>query len=114
METQSIYKQKEAVPQEKEEINWVLVIILAIFTGGIGVLIYFGIYFSKSQNKGSNSNYYPSNTQKEIISEQRSNPYSINITPEEEVVSVQFCPNCGVKLERERTRFCPYCGTNVL
>ncbi len=110
METQSMHEQSEKTPQEKEEINWIVVILLAIFTGGIGVIIYFGIYFSKPQNKNAIS--YSS---KSVFQGEKRNPqYYIDASSEEEDVLVQFCPNCGTKLERENTRFCPYCGTNVI
>ncbi|MFX1236267.1 MAG: hypothetical protein ACFFAS_11165 [Promethearchaeota archaeon] len=112
METQSCQEIKEPTPLEKDEINWCLVILLGIFTGGIGVIIYFAIYFSKPQNK--RTTFYT--TQVVYKPTEKHNPYILEKTPGEESDEdiVQFCPSCGVKLERSKSKFCPFCGTSVI
>ena len=43
-------KCKKEVQTKREDIDWFLLIILAIFTAGFGVLIYLYFYFKKVEN----------------------------------------------------------------
>ncbi len=104
----------------REEINWCLVIFLAIFTAGFGLLLYFGIYFSKPENRCVHCN---SICQLEVIKEPTpqaiANPYNVSshaqlyqLNKQENDERAKFCLNCGVKLERAG-KFCAYCGFKI-
>ncbi|MFW9877268.1 MAG: hypothetical protein ACFFG0_29610 [Candidatus Thorarchaeota archaeon] len=111
------------VETKKMEFNIALAIFLAIFTGGIGLLIYFAIYIDRDKrprcihcnsvcytqkNTQPNSNYQLITTP---------NPYqnqkTVLVTQQVEE-KAKFCYNCGVELnQNEAARFCPLCGTNT-
>lgn len=117
-------KCKMNVETKKEDFRVGLAIILVIFTGGLGLLIYVAIYLDKSKkercihcnsvcnaqlvNNQSNSNY-------QLISS------SNQMTSQKTVVQTQliegpikYCFSCGVELDqREDAKFCRFCGTNI-
>jgi len=108
----------------REDINICLIIILSIFTAGIGVLIYLAIYYEKEPNRcvHCKSICQPiSNIQNEYVL--NSKPSQINKYQEAEnyvetnvqvAAKLKFCPNCGVKIgEREGLKFCAFCGTKI-
>ena len=105
----------------REEINWCLVIILTIFTGGIGLIIYLIIYFNKPENLCVNCHSVvniESSNQEEV--KEVNNPYLIlnrDVENQNQARETQekasFCPNCGVKCERDNAKFCMYCGSNL-
>jgi len=99
----------------REEFNWCLLIILAIFTAGFGVLIYLAIYFNKPENRCVHCNSICRLREVQVIS----NPYHVGnqmqvvqLQGQANEESVKYCLNCGVKLERAG-KFCAYCGTNI-
>ncbi len=108
----------------REDIDMCLIIILCIFTAGIGVLIYLAIYYDKEPNRcvHCKSICHPiSNIQNvsvlnpkpsQIDSHKEAKNYII-INPQVAVES-KFCSNCGVKIgEREGLKFCAFCGTKI-
>jgi len=116
---------KTNVLTTREDFKVGLAIILAIFTGGIGLLIYLAIYLDKQkifcihcksecqirqEINQLNSNYQVINS---------SNQSQLMVQPIEKVKVIieetsKFCYNCGVKLSaREGAKFCPYCGNNI-
>ena len=115
---------KMNVTTVKKDINVPLAILLAIFTGGIGLLIYLAIYVEKEANlcihckkeclalsENVNSNY---NSQSQTISYQIQE-YS-PIKKESPVKErPRYCFNCGVEREaNENANFCHYCGVEYI
>ena len=108
----------------REDFRIGLAIILAIFTGGIGLLIYMAIYLDKEKNRcihcktvcqiqpeivQTNSNY-------QSVSYPHQNQFVVQAIEKVEVESKSnFCYNCGVQLQssRDGAKFCPYCGNNI-
>ena len=115
---------KQNVLMVKEAVNWALVIILIIFTGGIGLIIYGIIYYNKtpsrcihchsqialaSTSSVQSSNQIQSNTRLRQESE-------INAIESVEDIKTQqqnFCPFCGELLLNKEAKFCAHCGTKV-
>lgn len=108
----------------REDPDIFLVIILCIFTAGIGLLIYLAIYYDKEPSRcvHCKSICQPiSNIQND--SKLNSKPLQINNQQEaENYVEIntnfadksKFCSNCGVKIgEREGLKFCAFCGTKI-
>ena len=108
----------------REDIDMCLIIILCIFTAGIGVLIYLAIYYDKEPNRcvHCKSICQPiSNIQNNSLL--NSKPSQINKYQEAEnymeinannADHSKFCSNCGVKIgEREGLKFCAFCGTKL-
>jgi len=104
----------------REDIDICLIIILSIFTAGIGTLIYLAIYYEKEPNRcvHCKSICQPIfNIQNDSVL--NSKPSQINKYQEAEkfaqvAVESKFCSNCGVKIgEREGLKFCAFCGTKI-
>jgi len=109
---------------KKNEFNIGLAIILAIFTGGIGLLIYVAIYLDKEhkprcihcnsvcyeqkENNQSSSNYQVIST-----SHQPDNQRII-VESQQTVERSKFCYNCGTELSQsENAKFCALCGSSI-
>ena len=115
---------KMNVSTKKEDFRIGLAILLAIFTGGLGLLIYVAIYLDKPQNRCTNCNHVCEPRQM-IIAQSNSNYQLISTYNETEnkksIVKTQasddkvkFCYNCGVELDlREEAKFCPLCGSST-
>ncbi len=117
------------VNTQREEINWVLLIILAIFTAGIGVLIYLAIYFNKPENRCIHCDsicqktvivHTKYSTQTVVPNVDRPNEIKIYTKTPNDVSNNEgeninhYCPNCGSKQgNREGGHYCPYCGFNI-
>ena len=125
---------KQNVLLVREEINWPLAIILLCFTGGIGLIIYLIIYYSKTEDRCihcrsqitaiqapyaqpaqqiaqnvQNPYHFQTETQKQQKSE-----YKIRESVEGvKTIKLNFCPFCGESLENKDAKFCPHCGTKV-
>jgi hypothetical protein len=107
----------------REEFDIGLMIILFIFTAGIGVLIYLAVYYDKEPNHCVHCKTIcrPKYIQQssETISLVQPQPKSNKaISPEREIVSmieknVKFCSNCGVEIDDRGGKFCPFCGFKV-
>jgi hypothetical protein len=107
----------------KNEFNIGLAIILAIFTGGIGLLIYVAIYLDREHKPRCIHCDSVCYEQKEV--EQQSPNYqviSISHQPEpskstsksETEEKALFCYNCGSELERsDNAKFCALCGSGI-
>jgi hypothetical protein len=110
----------------KMEFNIGLAIFLAIFTGGIGLLIYVAVYLDKSNKPPRcihcNNICYE---QKEDI-QPKGNPYqfvSSSNPPQPQKIIAEpqkieekpvFCYNCGSELEKDTdAKFCALCGTSI-
>ncbi|MFX0039809.1 MAG: hypothetical protein ACFFCY_03815 [Promethearchaeota archaeon] len=115
---------KMNVYTKPNDFNIALAIILAIFTGGIGLLIYLAVYLDKEhkrrcihcnsvcyeekENNQLNSNYQvvgslnQQEQQKIIIKSQKAEEKPI------------FCYNCGSELDKTgNAKFCALCGTSI-
>lgn len=110
---------RQEVLLTREEINWGVAILLLCFTGGIGLIIYLAVYYSKPQDRCIHCNT-------RVISRAPQYSQNINIYQNEAVVSNEnqnvekiendrpkYCPFCGEQLESSSIRFCPNCGTKV-
>jgi DNA-binding cell septation regulator SpoVG len=108
----------------REDIDICLVIVLCIFTAGIGLLIYLAIYYDKEPNRCIHCKtiVHPvSNEQRDNSSDIESNKmesyqeiknYKENRSVVEE--NSKFCSNCGVKLgDREGLKYCAFCGSKI-
>mgnify|MGYP003565619368 CR=1 FL=1 len=114
-------KCEQKVYTKQMPFNVGVAIILAIFTGGIGLLIYVAIYLDREKNPRCihcNSVCYEqvkeineiSNYQTVSTSHQMQNQQLVVETKVEN--NSKFCYNCGVILnQREEAKFCPLCGT---
>ncbi|KKK40418.1 hypothetical protein LCGC14_0549900 [marine sediment metagenome] len=110
------------VETKKKDFNIVLAVILAIFTGGLGLLIYVAIYMEKAYKCiHCNSVCKTKNMRNQPVSNYQLNGYSNQtqyqkaIVVETQVAAVRgkFCYNCGTELDqRETANFCPLCGSN--
>ncbi|MFX1375397.1 MAG: hypothetical protein ACFFA0_06270 [Promethearchaeota archaeon] len=108
---------------KKMEFNVALAIFLAIFTGGIGLLIYLAVYIDREKRPRCihcNSVCYVQNdTQLEskyqLVSTSNNNQNQKTLlVAQEGGEKPKFCYNCGTELnQREVARFCPLCGSNT-
>ncbi|MHA1931327.1 MAG: hypothetical protein ACW96X_02240 [Promethearchaeota archaeon] len=105
------------------EFNIAIAIILAIFTGGIGLLIYVAIYLDREKRPRCihcNSICYTqsdtqisSNYQLITTSNQNQNQKTVLVS-QQPGEKAKFCYSCGVELnQNEEARFCPLCGTST-
>lgn len=116
---------KMNVYTKPNQFNIGLAIILAIFTGGIGLLIYVAVYLDKSQKPRCIHCDSICYEQKEET-QSKKNPYQLvssSSHPETEEVIVEpqkveekpiFCYSCGSELDRAvNAKFCALCGTSI-
>jgi len=115
-------KCEKGVITKEEEFNIALAIILAIFTGGIGLLIYIAVYMDK-KNRCIHCN---SVCKTQIIENQPISGYQALNVPnqtqnQKSIIITQsagekpkFCYNCGSELEHgENAKFCRLCGNSI-
>ncbi len=124
MATRYCPKCKMNVLTTREDIDICLVIILCIFTAGIGLLIYFAIYHEKEPNRC----VHCKSIVQPVINEQRDTSLDLRsnqiegyqkITNYKENRSIveensNFCSNCGVQQsDREGLKYCAFCGSKI-
>lgn len=109
----------------REDIDICLAIILAIFTAGVGFIIYLIYYYAQDENRcvHCRSLCFTQKTSQEIsLTSPVVNPYHHNrATQQVQVLNtvsnedegVKFCNNCGVKLKRQGISYCPFCGSST-
>jgi predicted RNA-binding Zn-ribbon protein involved in translation (DUF1610 family) len=108
----------------REAINWPLAIILLIFTGGIGLIIYLIIYFNQARSrcihchsliplKSNNAIQTPSPIQTGNQLRQESEITTGDTAKDVKTQRQQFCSFCGERLISKDANFCPYCGTKI-
>jgi hypothetical protein len=98
----------------REEINWGVAILLLCFTGGIGLIIYLVIFYSRPENRCVHCNarvvnrvpQYSREIQPDRSISNQSNEINENDGP-------KYCPFCGEQLKSLNVRFCSHCGTRV-
>ena len=108
----------------REALNWPLMIILLIFTAGIGLIIYLIIYYNKPESRcihchtqislKSNTNIQSSTY---FQAENQKTPHSdiqaeIKVKADETSIH-KHCSFCGEPVLNERAKFCPHCGSKV-
>ena len=111
---------RKEVATKREEINVALVIILAIFTGGLGLIIYFIIWSNNDKNRCVQCKsicQYQSSERLLTAKYQVVNSYG-----QQQQLSLMevrqdhgnFCPVCGTELgDRQQIKFCAYCGSRI-
>jgi hypothetical protein len=118
-------KCNQKVLTRNNDFNVGLAIILLIFTGGIGLLIYVAVYLDKEHKPRCihcNSICYeqkeenqPKGNPYQLISS--SNPpqtQEVIIEPERIEEEPIYCYNCGSELDRSaNAKFCALCGTSI-
>jgi len=115
---------KQNVLLVREALNWPLMIILLIFTGGIGLIIYLIIYYNKPESRCvhchsqismksefsvQSSTHVQTEHQKTHLSDSNSD---IKVKAEE-TSKHKYCSYCGEPQLNELAKFCPHCGTRV-
>jgi hypothetical protein len=112
---------KQNVLLVREALNWALVIILIIFTGGIGLIVYVIIYFNKpasrcihchSQIALTPTSSVQTSNQVQIdtrLEQRRDGDSAENIKPQLQ----KFCSFCGEALSNREAKFCAHCGIKV-
>lgn len=108
-----------------------LAIVLAIFTGGIGLLIYLAIYLDKDKilciHCRTECQIRQTEEQLNVNSGYTSSNYAVvNQGPQKQLVvmpvekesvepnNTKYCYNCGAPLSGLKTqKFCPLCGSNI-
>ncbi len=105
----------------RERIDACLAIVLLIFTGGIGLIIYLAIHYSKPKQHCIHCG-------NKILISQTSSPYTYQAQPQiqntspttpskatEEVLGFRpnFCAFCGEKV-KAGTNYCENCGSKVV
>ena len=105
---------------KREDLDIGIIIILFIFTAGLGVLIYLVVYYDKKLNRCIHCN----SICKPLLLEDQSNKIiepsketfnyrEINSTSDRDNNESKFCYNCGTKLDERERKFCPFCGVSV-
>ena len=109
----------------REDMDICLLLILAIFTAGFGLIIYLIYYYSQDENRciHCHSICTLQQTGQEVsLTSPVLNPYRQNRetqqvqvlqTVSSEAGGVKFCSNCGSKINRQNTSFCPFCGSQI-
>ena len=108
---------------KKNDFNIGLAIFLAIFTGGIGLLIYVAVYLDREHKPRcihcdsvcyepmehqSVSNYHVINTSNQEQSQK------LVLESYKNKKSSKFCYNCGSELDQsENAKFCALCGSAI-
>jgi len=108
----------------REAINWPLAIILLIFTGGIGLIVYGVIYYNKIPNRCIHchsqialvsTNSVQSSNQIQPISRlgQESGINAVDPVEDNKTLQQNICSFCGEALFNKEAKFCAHCGTKV-
>ena len=115
---------KQNVLLVREALNWPLMIILLIFTAGIGLLILLAIHYEKEPNRcihchtqismESNKSVQSSTyVQVENQKTHHSNSNSDIKVKADETSNNKYCSYCGEPQLNELAKFCPHCGSRV-
>lgn len=108
----------------REAINWLLAIILLIFTGGIGLIVYGIIYYNKVPSRCihchsqialiSTSSVQSSNQIQSIAQlRQESDINAVDSVEDNKTLQQNICSFCGEALFNKEAKFCAHCGTKV-
>ncbi|TFF86210.1 MAG: zinc-ribbon domain-containing protein [Promethearchaeota archaeon] len=105
---------KQEVLLTREDINWGVAILLLCFTGGIGLIIYLVIYYSKPEDRCIHCN-------NRVISRAAQSSHVVELVgpvlnQNDKVLENEepkYCVFCGEQLESSNVRYCPHCGSKV-
>jgi hypothetical protein len=115
---------KQNVMLVREAVNWALVILLIIFTGGIGLIVYGIVYFNKPPSRcihcrsqitlnsienAQTSNQIPNNAQLR----QENEIHVVDSVEDNRTSQQKFCSFCGEALHNKEAQFCAHCGSKV-
>jgi hypothetical protein len=94
-----------------------LAIFLFCCTGGIGFIIYIVIHFSKPEDRCVFCSQQTVPYSGQEVTQTSTNVYgqpqpSSQPHPQESNRPLNYCPNCGAKIE-EKAKFCEMCGTDL-
>ncbi|MFX1365993.1 MAG: hypothetical protein ACFFCE_01340 [Promethearchaeota archaeon] len=109
---------------KKNEFNVGLAIFLAIFTGGIGLLIYVAVYLDREHHPKCihcNSVCYEPMEDHQAIASYQVMSGSNQVQNQQLVLETyknqeksKFCYNCGSELDpNEKAKFCALCGSSI-
>ena len=116
---------KQNVLLVREAINWPLMIILLIFTGGIGSIVLLVIHYNKpesrcihchtqislkSDSNVQSSTYIQAEHQKTPLQSDSNSNIKIKA---DEASNRKYCSYCGEPQLNELAKFCPHCGSRV-
>lgn len=108
---------KENVSTKREDLNICLIIILCIFTGGIGAIIYLLIYYNLEPNRCIHcSSLCAPYHRLTHNSETHSNSDISQESTQPQENNPSYCPSCGGQLSHDgsnRPKYCPYCGVKL-
>jgi hypothetical protein len=99
----------------REGINIPLAILLGIFTGGIGLLIYLAIYYNRAEDRCAQCRTRILPLQTQVISSEYQAKSTLPTKRIEEVKGEKlfFCPLCGETLYDRNLKSCPNCGSKI-
>lgn len=114
---------------KRQEIDWMLALLLLCFTCGLGTLVYVLIYLSKPEDRCVHCNTIVEpqipefQSQPSQMSEAHTSPVQTSInnrqthqtqhTESQSSKKEMFCPYCGEKIA-SNARFCPGCGAKTV
>jgi len=115
---------KQNVLLVREGANWPLLIILLIFTAGIGLIIYGIIYFNKTPSRCihcktqialTSTSSVQSSKQIQTITRlgQKSDNIAVDSVEDNKTLQQNFCSFCGELLFNKKAKFCAHCGIKV-
>ena len=115
---------KQNVLMVREAVNWALVIVLIIFTGGIGLIVYAIIYFNKVPNYCIHCRSKITSTSTNNAKSLSQSQYTTQIRPKSEknvpdslengkAQQQKFCSFCGELIINREAQFCAHCGSKV-
>jgi endogenous inhibitor of DNA gyrase (YacG/DUF329 family) len=108
-------KCKEEVLLKRNDIDICLIVLLTIFTAGIGTIIYLIIYYSDVPKRciKCNSMCLPVSLQnkQKTVNADGENFKSKSISHK----TINYCPACGSKIGNlnNKPNYCPFCGNNL-
>lgn len=108
---------KMKVILKREGINIPLAILLGIFTGGIGLLIYLAIYYNRTEDRciHCRNRIFPLQTQVNSSNYQAQSKLTTTKEMIEEVRGDKlfYCAFCGEKLDERNIEYCSNCGGRI-
>ena len=115
---------KQNVMLVREAVNWALIILLIILTGGIGLIVYGIVYYNKPPSRcihchsqialNSIKNIQTSNQIPKSIQLGQENKRDVVDSLEDSKTAQQkYCSFCGEVLHNKEAQFCAHCGSKV-
>ncbi len=105
---------------KREDLDIGIIILLFIFTAGVGIMIYLIVYCDKQPNRCIHCNsickpiLLESQNDKSVIQvEDNCNKMQNYVLINSINEKYKFCYNCGTKLDERERKFCHFCGINV-